>query len=891
MSEDKNKMRIYDLVRNLVPDGLPEKELKHLRTEKTKKILEICKELGVKASTASSSLDKESISKVMICLDKGISQTSSHGADLSRPEDLKDDAQKKQRVVRRIIGRVEIAEPEITELVEPEKTESSEVALESEILDLGNKDVDYGKQTELSDKTYELEKTKEHEEEAIDEKLLKEDMNEPARSSVSVLEREEIIEEKISSPVSLEIKEVEEIKVVEEKPSSAESLAAKETNNKIQEAEGIKKEVKETKTEPYRVARPVNLQLGGFRKKPPRKTPQQKQQKIFRQRTGSKLLDGALDRPEIITVSHSLTVSELAERLVVPETEIIRFLFLKGFMKTINQSLEKELIEEVAQSFNCEVIWQSQTEEHAEGLSERLRTLTDAHKNEDDLKLRPPVVTIMGHVDHGKTTLLDAIRKSKKQITDTESGGITQHIGAYQVKVSDYEGKKREITFLDTPGHEAFTALRARGAQVTDIAILVVSADDGVMPQTLEAISHARAAKVPIVIAVNKIDKPEANQDKVLGQLAEHGLIVEDYGGEVVCAKVSAKKRINLDDLLSKITLVADIELGEKLMANPKALAVGAVVEASLSANRGAIATLLVQSGTLKKGDAIVAGSASGRVRAIFDDEGKEIDEAPPSSPVQILGLDGQPQAGDTFEVVKNVQEAKSKATAVKEKRKISSIGSLESFSSAVREGSAKELPVIIKADVHGSAEAVASELNKLSTDEVRVNIIHCAAGAVTESDINLAATTGAVIVNFNSIVEASSSRLASENNVSIYTYNIIYALTDAIRKALGGLLEAERIEIKHGEAEVKEVFQIGKNKIAGCIVRNGKLVAGSVAKIRRNNKELVTLSLTSLKRFKENAKEVLQGFECGIALESFNNFEQGDVIESWGIEIRERQL
>ncbi len=877
MSPEKEKIRIYDLAKNLVPNDLTEKEKKNVQSIKTKRILEICKELGVVVKTASSSLEKEFVAKVLLYIDKEIPNSEK----ISLTTENTQASKKISRVVRRIVKEENEIEEEISTKEEEDLENSSEKTQE---------DILKERITSFNKKVINKIETKEMKFPPIQEKeksIIQESQKEIIEE-IQINKTEEIQEQKIEALPKKELKEnfdiIKKDKIIEN---------TKPLENVKIEKEIKKESVKEQpigKNQPYRVAKPVNIHLSKFKKKDKAK-PQKKTQQLNKfQQKGRDTLS-VKEKPSIIEVNTTLTIHDLAEKLGISDTEIIRCLFMQGIMRTINQVLEKDLIIKVAKEFNCEVLWEEASTGSSD-LTEKLKQLVDSHgKDESVLEKRSPVVTIMGHVDHGKTTLLDAIRKSKKDITSTESGGITQHIGAYQIKIKDHEGKSRKITFLDTPGHEAFTALRSRGAQVTDIAILVVSADDGVMPQTLEAISHARAANVPIIVAVNKIDKPDANVNRVLGQLADNNLVVEDYGGPVVCSHISAKQRINLDDLLAKITLVSDIELAEKLMADPNARAVGAVIESTLSSNKGSIATLLIQSGTLKKGDVIVAGGVFGRVRAILDDEGKEIDSAPPSTPVQILGIDGQPQAGDTFEVVKDAQTAKAQAEAHNQRENLKSGRSLERFSSMVREGEAKELPVIIKTDVQGSAEAITLELSKLNTEEVFVKIIHCASGRVTESDINLAATAGAIIVNFNSIMDYNASKMAQDNNVSVYTYNIIYQVTEAVKKALSGLLEDEKIEIKHGSAEVRDVFSVGKNKIAGCYVLDGKILNGSIVKIYRNKKELITASLSSLKRFKDNAKEVLQGFECGVIIDGFNDFEQGDIIESWGVQLKERVL
>jgi len=591
-----------------------------------------------------------------------------------------------------------------------------------------------------------------------------------------------------------------------------------------------------------------------------------------------------IEKPVTITIASSLSLKELAERLILPETEIVKHLFAKGIIRTVNQIVEHEIAVTCAKDLGYEVITK---EEEQENLLQ-----PDISKElEEDLVPRSPVVTIMGHVDHGKTSLLDAIRETKLKLTDQEKGGITQHIGAYQVEVTDYDGKKRKITFLDTPGHEAFTALRARGAQVTDIAVLVVAADDGVMPQTIEAIDHARAASVPIIIALNKIDKEGANPDRVLGQLTEHNLLIEDYGGKTVCSKISAKKRINLDDLLTKITLVADAELGLKLRANPAKLATGVVIEAELSKEKGPVAHLLVQGGTLKKADCIVAGNIAGRVRAMFDNTGCEVEEAPPSCPVEIIGLPDVPNAGDTFQATKNYQEAKQIASErlLKQKETKRAFG-LADFALKVKEGQIHELNIIIKADVHGSAEAVSKEVLNLSTNEVLVKPVHIGSGNISENDVNLASSTGAIIIGFHVSTDVNAQKIADENGVDIRIYDIIYKITEDLEKAILGLLEPEKEEVKLGTAEVRKVILYGKgNKIAGSYVTEGKIQRNQIAKVSRDGKIIYEGKIDNLKRFKDDAREVQINFECGISFEGFNDLEEGDIIECWTIIEKER--
>jgi len=502
---------------------------------------------------------------------------------------------------------------------------------------------------------------------------------------------------------------------------------------------------------------------------------------------------------------------------------------------------------------------------------------------------RPPVVTIMGHVDHGKTSLLDAIRQTKFLLTEAEAGGITQHIGAYHVEVQGEDGTLRQIVFLDTPGHEAFTAMRARGARATDIAILVVAADDGVMPQTVEAIDHAKAAGVPIIVAVNKIDLPGADPDRVLTQLMEYGLVPEMYGGETVTVNVSAKKRTGLDDLLEMILLVADMA---DLKANPDKPAVGTIIEAELSRGRGAVATALVQTGTLREGDFLVAGSTSGRVRALFDDRGERVKAAGPSMPVAVLGLDEVPQAGDRFEVVEDAQAAKLLA----EKRRTTDVErrsrvTLESLHDLLEQGEVQELNVIVKADVQGTAEAIADQVRKLSSQEVQVKVVRTASGDITENDVNLAASCNAIIVGFNVQPDQNANRVREQAGVDVRTYSIIYQITDDLEKAIQGLIQPVKEEVKIGTAEVRQIFKVGKAlTIAGGYVTMGKLTRGAMVRVERDGKIVHEGRLETLKRFKDDVKEVAQGYECGMGIEKFSDLKEGDLIHVFVIQETKRE-
>ena len=505
---------------------------------------------------------------------------------------------------------------------------------------------------------------------------------------------------------------------------------------------------------------------------------------------------------------------------------------------------------------------------------------------EENLVKRPPIVTIMGHVDHGKTSLLDAIRHAK--VTASEAGGITQHIGAYTVSLN---GEK--ITFLDTPGHEAFTAMRARGAQVTDIVILVVAADDGIMPQTKEAINHCKAAEVPMIVAINKIDRPGANVDRVKQELTEHGLVSEDWGGDTICVPVSAKTGENLESLLEMVLLTAEMQ---ELQADPNRKAKGTVIEAKLDKGRGAVASLLIQNGTLNVGDSILVGSTYGRIRAMFDDRGKKIKSAGPSIPVEILGLSEVPAAGDRFIVCKDEKTARNMAEVRKQKIKADSHQasnrvSLEDLYSQIQEGKVKELAIVVKADVQGSVEAIRQSLEKLSTDDVKVRVIHGAVGAITETDVTLAAASNALVIGFNVRPDSNATVQSEKENIEIKTYRIIYDAIEDVKSAMIGMLEPEYKEVINGKAEVRMTYKISNvGTIAGCYVIDGKIVRNSEVRVIRDGIVIFESTLASLKRFKDDAKEVAKGYECGLSVEKFNDLKEGDIIESFTMEAIKRK-
>jgi translation initiation factor IF-2 len=575
-----------------------------------------------------------------------------------------------------------------------------------------------------------------------------------------------------------------------------------------------------------------------------------------------------------VKVPSGVTVKDLADALGISPARIITMMMSAGEMVTLTVSLSDDAVELIGSELKREITIQHASDEVDEEL-----TFDDP---EGSLQARPPVVTIMGHVDHGKTTLLDSIRESS--VVTTEAGGITQHIGAYQVDVPD----GRKVTFLDTPGHEAFTAMRARGAKVTDVAVLVVAADDGVMPQTVEAIDHARAAGVPIVVAVNKIDREDANPERARTELTQHGLQPEEWGGDTIFEDVSAKAHTNLDKLLDSILLQADVL---DLKANPDASATGVIIESRLDVGRGAVATVLVQRGTLRVGDAAVAGDAWGKVKALNDYNGRRVKEAGPGVPVEILGFDHPPTAGELCRVVENEriarQMAQQRAQRVRAEalaRRSSSV-SLEDLFSAMQEGAVKELNLVIKADVQGSVEAAISELEKIQHEEVAVRVIHSGVGGIVASDVNLAAASNAIVVGFNVRPNAEARALAEREGVDIRTYRVIYKLTEDIQQALIGMLSPEQVEEVLGEAEVRQTFRASRvGTIAGCMVTQGVIQRGAQVRVVRDGTIVHDGRIETLKRFQDDAREVAQGFECGLTLENFNDVKEGDVLEVYTV-------
>ena len=578
--------------------------------------------------------------------------------------------------------------------------------------------------------------------------------------------------------------------------------------------------------------------------------------------------------PLVVKIPDEISVGELASRMKKTGAEVVKTLMKNGVMASLSDVIDFDTAAIIAEELGCKV-----EKEVIVTIEERL--IDTAEDKEEDLVPRAPVVVVMGHVDHGKTSLLDYIRSAN--VVSGEAGGITQHIGAYQV---DVNGKT--ITFLDTPGHEAFTAMRARGAMVTDIAILVVAADDGIMPQTVESINHAKAAEIPIIVAINKMDKPDANPDRIKEQLTAYELVPEEWGGETIICPISAKTGQGIDELLEMVTLTAEMK---ELKANPNRTAHGAVIEAKLDKGRGPVATLLVQNGTLHQGDVIIAGTAVGRVRAMTNAKGEKVAEAGPSVPVEIIGMGEVPGAGDDFHAVADERMARELVEQRKHEQKMAASGpvgkvSLEDLFSQIKQGEMKDLNIIVKADVQGSAEAVKASLEKLSNDEVRVRVIHCAVGAVNESDVMLATTSNAIIVGFNVRPDNNAKDTAARNHVDMRMYRVIYDCINEIETAMKGLLSPKFKEVELGQAEVRNVFRItGVGMVAGCYVTGGKMQRGAQMRLLRDNIVIYDGAIASLQRFKDSVKEVAQGYECGITFEKFQDIKEGDVIEAFLME------
>ncbi len=714
----------------------------------------------------------------------------------------------------------------------------------------------------------EKEEVQEEEEEIkVEEKPIEEVVAEALGKEIKEKPREELKPPKPERKPRPERRPVREFKKppkLEEKPKEApKPVDEKKEEKKPQPVAEEKKKEKLSKEE-EQILKKLQQQMEREKKKEEKKQKQKEKKE---------------DEIKIVEIHEGITVRELADMLGVPANKVMEALLKKGILATINQAVPTDVAVEIAESFGF--LAEAKKEEEEEVLIEEIPD------RPEDLKPRPPIVVVMGHVDHGKTTLLDTIRKTN--VAEREKGGITQHIGASQVKLPD----GRVITFLDTPGHEAFTTLRARGAQITDIAVLVVAADDGVMPQTVEAINHAKAFDVPIIVAVNKIDKPGADPMKVRRELSEHGLIPEDWGGDTVFVDVSAKTGQNVDQLLEMITLLADIL---ELKANPNKRAKGVIIETKLDRKKGPTATVIVQEGTLRVGDIFVAGITHGRVRAMFDDKGRQVREAGPSTPVEVLGFEELPEAGDTLVVVENEKKARELAEKMREKRekeeKLAQSVRLEDIYKKIESGEIKELRVIVKADTMGSLEALKKSLEELSTDEVSVRIIHGAVGGITENDVMLAKASGAIIIGFNTRPDPKARELIEKEKVDARMYGIIYQVIDDVKKALQGLLEPVEREEVLGSAEVRATFKVKKfGTVAGCYVLDGKLVRGAKARLIRDGVVVYDGQIESLRRFKEDVQEVARGYECGVKLKDFNDVKVGDVIECYEIKLEQREL
>ncbi len=830
-----SKTRVYELARELNMDS--------------KKLVKKLQEAGINVKSHISTLDEFELSKARKLM-----------ADNNPEEKVIE-----KRVSKRVIRRRRIR----TAPVKEEKVEESQKAEESKKVEAKEeKKVEIEEAEKQQPVLEEAEvKAKEEVEEVKEEEKEVKEQEEPIKEEVKEEEQQEELEvskqlETVGEPLpsleeEKEEKEVKKKKKDKKKAKKKELIptkAYKKLKKEIYEREDLYDE----EYTPRRRFKPVQKK----KKKEIKKKPEEvKKPEITIPKPGKRK----------IKVQESVTVSELAKSMGIKASELIKKLLSMGVVATINQSIDFETAALVADEFGYELELDTFKEEEL---------IEEIEDRPEDLKPRPPVVTIMGHVDHGKTTLLDYIRKSN--VTEQEVGGITQHIGAYYV-----ETEEGDIVFLDTPGHEAFTAMRARGAQVTDIIVLVVAADDGVMPQTKEAINHARAADIPIVVAINKIDKPNAKPEVVKRQLAELGLLPEEWGGDTLMAEISAKTGKGVDELLSLILLQAEML---ELKANPNRPARGTVIESRLDKTKGPVATILIKNGTLNKGDHFVCGEHYGRVRAMVDHQGRRMQSAGPSMPVEIYGISGVPTPGDDFIVVKSEKIAKEIVEHRKKKR--AEVGtkkeaiSLEQLYAKIKKGEVKELNIIIKADVHGSLEALEKAISELETEDIKISIIHSGIGAITESDVMLASASHAVIIGFNVRAIGRVSDLAEKERVDIRYYSVIYDVIDDIKKAMKGLLEPEYKEVIIGRAEVKQTFRIPKvGTVAGCLVNEGKIERGAKVRVLRDGVVVHDGKIASLKRFKDDVKEVVAGYECGVGIENFNDIKVGDIFEIYQIE------
>lgn len=846
-----SKVRIYDLARDKIPSDLDEKTKKKVQAEFTRQLIQNAPRFGQSPKTASSSIEGYVVQDLLnsISINEIIENVNSGKTTKASKKTTAAETAEPPKKTLKIVRRITVSE----QVEEKEKEEQEQAAAQEE--SASSPENSESKDQESVDDS----ETVEAVESSPEETELQESIKAMATPSSKTTSR---------TPNQAPMRDMSNVRAIPLRPQSA--PYQRPASSPGQPSGG----------QPYRVARPTSSSTGIGRKKKrgyndERPKPQRREKVVE--------VD---DTPKEISITKPMTVRELSHTTGIAETEIITFFFMKKIIKTVNDLVEKELIVEFLSTKNFIVDTEEKAESH-----EELKTTLEKDQSEGNLIKRPPVVTVMGHVDHGKTTLVDTIRKTKSKIVDGESGGITQHISTYKIEAEDFDGNTRKITILDTPGHEAFTAMRKRGAHVTDIIVLIVAADDGVMPQTKECIDHIKESKIPFVVAVNKIDKDGANPDKVLGQLAEYGIITQNYGGDVECAMVSALNNQNVDDLLMKVMLVADAELDEVIMSNPNRLAVGTVIEAELSRTKGPLATALVQNGTLKKGDFIAAGGVHGKVKSLLDESGKLTDAADPSSAVTILGFAGVPKAGDKLKAYKTQKEAKAEAEAVAEEAlEQKRFRGIYNFASEIKEGQEAELRIIIKADVQGSAEAIAHEINKLSTGEVLVKPIAIESGSITSNDVQTASQTGAVIVGFHVGADtAATAKLAEKLGVKLKSYEIIYKLTEDLERSVLGLHAPEYEEQKLGQLEVRQIFEISNRKIAGSMVTDGKIVRGEIARVLREGVQVFEGKVDYLKRFKDDAKEVKENFECGLSFEKYNDLQEGDIVECWTIKEKAR--
>jgi translation initiation factor IF-2 len=870
----KDKIRIYDLARDSVPAAITDVRIqKKIQSEITRRILECAPKYGSFPKTASSCIDGAVIQNILdevninsiinefdreasnnLLASTGVARSSSsshRSIDKSTKPDEEVVQKKKLIIVRRMVST---PDPLLNEDKAPEVSSVSDSCAEINKMKTDNMALDVVPAASLPsslDDVSDLTETS--------------SVNQAPTEDSSTAESEVLSDFVNSLSVNnLQKPSLDRATKSIDDISNVRSLSLNPSANRQATQQ----------QQPYRVAAPT-LRVQG-KKGLGRAKKTTVQDNKFNKKLKFKSQEPEDEVVKIFNVANSMTVRELSHKIEIPETQIITYFFMRKIIKTVNDIVEKDLIVQYLESLGYLV----STDEEDTLTNEELRDTLKEDETEGNLITRPPVVTIMGHVDHGKTTLIDCLRNYSRKIVDQEFGGITQHINAYQVTAEDYDGNKRVITFIDTPGHEAFTAMRRRGANITDIVVLVVAADDGINTQTKECIKHIRESKVPYLVAINKIDKPDANIDRVLAQLADYGIVTEQYGGPISCAQISALKKLNIAELLEKIILVADAELSDEIRSNPNRPAVGSVIEAEMSRHKGSMATILVQNGTLRIGDFIAAGAVSGRVKAMFNENNEALKTAGPSTPLKLLGLSGVPKAGDPIKVYPSIQEAKRVSEIEREKELDEKrFKGISSFASEIKEGQAKEMRIIIKADVQGSAEAIASELNKLSTEEVLVKPVLFESGSITANDVQLAEATGAMLVGFHIGTDSQTAKLAEKLKVKIRSYEVIYKLIEDVGRAVLGLHEPDLEQRDLGQAEVRRIFTMDKRNIAGCYVLNGEVTRNEKARVLRDGVQIYEGKLDYLKRFKDDVKSVKEGFECGISFERYNDLQEGDVI------------